>query len=63
MGGFGNVCVSIVIRNILAVSYQLRNKPYSFRFIQKRYKVRMRKASLQKASLFNSRSIPTQEKH
>ena len=29
----------------------------------KRYKARMRKASLQKASLFNNRVVPTQEKH
>ena len=72
MGGFGNVCVSIVLRNILALkfiifnnstSYKLRNKPLSLRFLQKRYKAIMRKASLQKASLFNNRVVPTQEKH
>ena len=46
-----------------STSYKLRNKPLSLRFLQKRYKAIMRKASLQKASLFNNRVVPTQEKH
>ena len=37
--------------------------PKVLRFLQKRYKARTRKASLQKTSLFNSRVVPTQEKH
>ena len=46
-----------------STSYYLRNKPLSLRFLQKRYKARMRKASLQKASLFHNRIVRTQEKH
>ena len=46
-----------------STSYNLRIKPLSSCFLQKRYKSMMRKASLQKASLFNNRVVPTQEKH
>ena len=43
--------------------YKLRNRPNSLRFLQKWYKAKMRKASLQKASLINILVVQaTQEK-
>ena len=56
---YGN---GFLLQNTCA-SYKLRNKPNSIRFLQKKYKARIRKASPQKASLFNNRIVSTQEKH
>ena len=44
------------IGKLLNKFFYLRIKPLSLRFLQKRYKAMMRKASIQKASLFNNSS-------
>ena len=54
----GHKCGDKIILQV--INSGINRKVYAF---FKAYKARMRKASLQKASLFNNRVIPTQEKH